>query len=954
MEQKTPGKLKQDLETACSRVGRLADLLESRSIDAQWSLGPECKAAARKLREVLRQNAIPPTYKVAVIGRFKAGKSSFVNELLERRLAGEDTTPETAAITTFQNGEKVSAEIKLIDKAVWKELRALYQQDETDPNAHRYANWIKFSRKSAEPSRDGGTEFDLDAIEANLLGAAGRSQTIELPSSSEATKKQESEFRRKLKEYTTSTKPFHCLVESIDIRTPSLLLGEGVTLLDTPGLDDTERFRVQLTERAVDDVDAVLFLTKSGMAYGQSEKDFLLSLLRRGTVKQLIFVVTQVDQTYEQHVKQCQHDDDLAEPIARRIEAERARVRREIEATLDELEKASGSAAIQRYREQLSSVEIAFTSAANHRDSLRGEPVRFPLSSTDPGGMMGVKQTLFSVLATESRFAAAKEKIHGETISILQQLLAAIESRRSAVRSLKDREVAEEKLQTFRGQFEGVCAKFSSVTRTDTEGVQTALSNKAPMEELVADNVVLHAQAVLSDYEMNDAGKHWRTRRGGNWGYMHQFQVRVANKIFPAVAQQLTVQTNEFGIFIEKFRAHLKGLSEEADAIKRKLDIEGDFHLNIAGELESFLQSTLASLQELIAGEETKIVTLLEDFVDAQVEDEISRARQAVAGIWGRGTVAGQTTEVRAFYKTVSKILSNALRAHVLRRFGEFSGNLHQQAAALPDRALSHAAAEIERVSADIRAAAEAALAGQKETFERLADALVADLSGALAELSQLFDWNISVRRNQAESASLMAGSGAEPGAIAANVIRFQPGSGDHEQIREKARNCLARFVLKNSATGWSFEKIFDPQFFKGATSLWLVDPFLAKGHQRRNFSEFVHAACSSAKLKEIKVHTKLQEDVDQPKLAKFFGSFDSDLYEQAGCRVQVSFSKDLHDRFVILDNGIVFKLGRGLDIYKPASGLASSNASVRKVRECEIDVFGPEDGLARRQIICG
>jgi len=77
-------------------------------------------------------------------------------------------------------------------------------------------------------------------------------------------------------------------------------------LLDTPGLDDTERFCVQLTERAVEDVDAVLFLTKSGAAYGQSEKDFLLSLLRRGTVKQLIFVVTQVDQTYEQHVKQRQ------------------------------------------------------------------------------------------------------------------------------------------------------------------------------------------------------------------------------------------------------------------------------------------------------------------------------------------------------------------------------------------------------------------------------------------------------------------------------------------------------------------------------------------------------------------------------------------------------------------------------------------------------------------------
>src|SRR6188508_1709521 len=39
------------------------------------------------------------------------------------------------------------------------------------------------------------------------------------------------------------------------------------------------------------------------------KEDFLLSLLRRGAIKQLIFVVTQVDQTYEQHVRQCRDQD---------------------------------------------------------------------------------------------------------------------------------------------------------------------------------------------------------------------------------------------------------------------------------------------------------------------------------------------------------------------------------------------------------------------------------------------------------------------------------------------------------------------------------------------------------------------------------------------------------------------------------------------------------------------
>jgi GTPase Era involved in 16S rRNA processing len=159
--------------------------------------------------------------------------------------------------------------------------------------------------------------------------------------------------------YTSGTQPLHCLVESIEIVISSKILEEGVTLLNTPGLDDTERFRVQLTERAVQDVDAVLFLTKSGSASGQSEKDFLLSLLRKGTVKQLIFVVTQVDQTYDQYVRQAHDDGEDPVPISDRIEMERARLKKEINATLDELEAASGTASVQRYRRFTSSPEKA-------------------------------------------------------------------------------------------------------------------------------------------------------------------------------------------------------------------------------------------------------------------------------------------------------------------------------------------------------------------------------------------------------------------------------------------------------------------------------------------------------------------------------------------------------------------------------------------------------------------
>ena len=59
--------------------------------------------------------------------------------------------------------------------------------------------------------------------------------------------------------------------------------------------------------------------------------------------------------------------------------------------------------------------------------------------------------------------------------------------------------------------------------------------------------------------------------------------------------------------------------------------------------------------------------------------------------------------------------------------------------------------------------------------------------------------------------------------------------------------------------------------------------------------------------------------------------------------RVDVKVDDTIHDRYLVLDNGCVFKLGRGLDIYKPATGLAARDQSLRQVRACEIDVFAPE-----------
>jgi hypothetical protein len=140
--------------------------------------------------------------------------------------------------------------------------------------------------KDAQKTTD-AEKFDFEAIEREFVREQSHSCTLKVAKAVENSeqKKAEAAFRRELKKFTSSTKPHHCLVKSIEITAPSAILEEGIVLIDTPGLGDTERFRVSLTERVVEDVDAILFLTKSGASYDQSEKDFLMGVLRKGTVR---------------------------------------------------------------------------------------------------------------------------------------------------------------------------------------------------------------------------------------------------------------------------------------------------------------------------------------------------------------------------------------------------------------------------------------------------------------------------------------------------------------------------------------------------------------------------------------------------------------------------------------------------------------------------------------------
>lgn len=956
MTKRTPRRFREAIESARRQVEIVVGVLERHSGESHWGVGSEFKKASSDLKGLLERNTVPAEYKVAVVGRFKVGKSAFVNELLGQRLAGEDTNPETAAVTTFRHGSPVKATIHFISRPNWIELNKLYESNPGDPDAQRVKTWFSMDPKeSKQPDVKDQQRFDLKALEKEYLREGGYS--IDIVLNNTLGKKGESEFRRKVKDFTTGTKPHHCLVEKIEIVAPSPILNEGVVIVDTPGVDDTERFRVALTEKAVEDVDAILFLTKSGASYSQSEKDFLISLLRKGTVKQLIFVITQVDHTYDQHIRQSRDQDEDSESIAQRIEREKARILAEVDATLNDLSRDADDISMLRYREQFANVLIEFTSAANHRDAQQGETVEYPLFEHDPGGLKKVQQTLFETLSTESRLAATARSIEAGARTILDAQLRLIESRRSAIKKLKNREVAERGLATFRDQFTKAGDEFSEAVAADVKLLTEVFKQRDKLASMSIENISLNAEIILASYETSDAGRHWRTRRSGYWGYMHDLESRVANKIFPSVATMLGGYTEELNGYVSKFKTHLGALSSASTRIANDLDLDAEISFDLESRLEGALVEMLESTQSLVEAEEQQIAKLLDEFVTEDVEEKISAAREKVSSVWGRGTTIGQSSEVSRFYKEVKAILGEALQNHLENRRKEFVQTLSDAAISLPDRALSEARAELTLAQESIRAAAGAQLHGRKEAFQLLAKEVESSIATTLEHASKMFfdennigptDEIVVMTTDPVVDPSSNLGTVQNPGtpidAKPVDIgIEFELDSEWAQVVKKAATQLIARASLKDGENKWPWRRLFESRFIEGSERALIVEPHLSKSHQMRNLSEFILRVTEVTSLKELRIVTG-PEIQDSPGDDSHLRDLAHQILRDRNIDLNWDRDKTSHDRFVIFDTGAVFKLGRGLDIYKPSTGLAKNEPALRKVRQCEVDVFGPPD----------
>ncbi len=203
---KTPKQFRMEILELRSEVEAIRDALLAKVGNANeptWGVGKDCVRTGEALTSLLENQVLPDNYKVAVVGRFKAGKSSFVNELLGAKLAGEDTSPETAAVTTFVHGNEVKATIRFTSLESWVSIRRLFSEDPKHVDAHRVKMWESFSDKPKKKNDGDAVEvFDLPALEREFIRENGH--TVEIRLDASGGKSSENAFRRKLKDWLYS------------------------------------------------------------------------------------------------------------------------------------------------------------------------------------------------------------------------------------------------------------------------------------------------------------------------------------------------------------------------------------------------------------------------------------------------------------------------------------------------------------------------------------------------------------------------------------------------------------------------------------------------------------------------------------------------------------------------------------------------------------------------------
>lgn len=210
---------------------------------------------------------------IGIIGRVKAGKSTFLNTLLFQgnRVLPTAVTPKTAALTRIEYGKENRLEIEYYSFKEWEGLKEAARSNSTQNEAVSAREIIEMVENS---------RLDVDSY-------ISRGKDIKIYDEYEDMKAELNDFIGENGSVTPIVKCATIYINNDDL--------EGISVVDTPGLYDPVVSRVDRTRHFVELCDVVFFLSKSTAYLDKNDIDLMASQLPKKGVKRLILVCSRFD-----------------------------------------------------------------------------------------------------------------------------------------------------------------------------------------------------------------------------------------------------------------------------------------------------------------------------------------------------------------------------------------------------------------------------------------------------------------------------------------------------------------------------------------------------------------------------------------------------------------------------------------------------------------------------------
>lgn len=275
----------QDFTTFTDLAESMADSLEGHGPDEELAgIRRLIANFNRKTEDFYRENR---KLNIGVIGQVKAGKSSFLNTLLfdGKEILPKASTPKTATLTKLEYAEENTMEIEYYTADEWKELKdnaAVDLEDDIYTSAREIMAMVQQNGLDPAPCLEKGVERLAFASYDELLDC--------------------------LNEYVGEDGKYTPLVKDVTLYLHRDEF-KGLSIVDTPGLNDPIASRTLRTKEFMEVCDVVFFLSQSGSFLDGSDWILLSSQLPQKGVKKLVLVASKYDSGIRDVLKVPDEDD---------------------------------------------------------------------------------------------------------------------------------------------------------------------------------------------------------------------------------------------------------------------------------------------------------------------------------------------------------------------------------------------------------------------------------------------------------------------------------------------------------------------------------------------------------------------------------------------------------------------------------------------------------------------